>query len=138
MIYCAAMNLHNLKFPYCYNLKFIFISIILNRIILLNQLVKSMKREEFNLKKGFMVFHIVIGTLTAFAILFFILNGKYSWVYKLFLGCYILSGVAILAGFFKTLSRLQHLYFEIIFSAPLLIAAFLFLTWLFEYYFFGK
>jgi hypothetical protein len=119
-------------------IKTTFNSIILNSFILHNQHVKSMNREGFNLKKGFMFFHIVSGVLAACAVLIFILSGKYSWVYKLFLGCFILSGVTILAIFFKTLSRLQHLYFEIIFSVPLLIAAFLFLTWLFEYYFFGK
>jgi hypothetical protein len=97
-----------------------------------------MKRGAISSKKGFMFFHIVSGVLAAAAILFFIFSGKFSWMYKLFLFFYILSGVAILAIFFKSLSRLQHLYFEIIFSAPLLIAAFLFLTWLFEYYFFGK
>ncbi len=105
---------------------------------MLHQHIKSMKREGFNLKKGVMFFHIVCGVLAACAILIFILNGKYPWMYKLFLGCYIFSGVAILAIFFKSLSRLQHLYFEILFLAPFLLAAFWFFTWLFEYYFFGK
>ncbi len=115
-----------------------FISITLNSFNLLNWYIKSMIGQGLNLKKGFMFFHIVSGVLAACAVLIFLLSGKYSWGYKLFLGCYIFSGVTILAFFFKTLSRLQHLYFEIIFSVPLLIAAFMFLTWLFEYYFFGK
>lgn len=83
-----------------------------------------MKREDFNLKKGFMFFHIVSGVLAACTILIFMLSEKYSWVYKLFLGFYIFSGVVILAIFFKSLSRLQHLYFEILFLAPFLLAAF--------------
>ena len=97
-----------------------------------------MKREDFNLKKGFMFFHIVSGVLAACTILIFMLSEKYSWGYKLFLGFYIFSGVVILAIFFKSLSRLQHLYFEILFLAPFLLAAFWFFTWLFEYFFFGK
>lgn len=105
---------------------------------MLKQLVKSMTGDNVNLKKWFMFFHAVSGVLAACAVLIFIVSGKYEFGYKLFLGCYIFSGMLILTVFFKTLSRLQHLYFEIVFAAPLLIAAFLFLTWLFEYYFFGK
>jgi hypothetical protein len=97
-----------------------------------------MKGNYFNLKKGFMIFHILSGALALCAILFFMQNEKYSWVYKLCLLFYTVSGAAILTVFFKTLPLFQRLYFEVIFLIPLGIMVFWFFTKSFEYLFFGK
>jgi hypothetical protein len=96
-----------------------------------------MKGNYFNLKKGFMVFHIFSGVLALFSILLFIQSGKYPWVYKSFLLCYIFSGVAILTIFFTALPIFQRLYFELLFLAPLVVMAFWFFTKLFDYLMFG-
>jgi hypothetical protein len=97
-----------------------------------------MKEQHFNVKKGFIIFHIFCGVLALFSIILFIKSGKHSWMYKLCLLSYICSGAAILTLFFTTLPLFQRLYFEVLFAVPLLLMAFWFLTWLFEYAFFGK
>jgi hypothetical protein len=96
-----------------------------------------MNNHQFNLKKGLTVLHILCGVLALLSIFIFMQNGKYPWVYKSFLLCYIVSGAAILTIYFKTLPLLQKLYFEVLFLVPLGTIAFWFFTKLFEYLFFG-
>jgi hypothetical protein len=59
-----------------------------------------MNNRQFNFKKCLTVLHIFCGVLALLSIFIFVQNGKYPWVYKSFLLCYIVSGAAILTIFF--------------------------------------
>lgn len=96
-----------------------------------------MEGYYFNFRKGFTVFHILSGVLTLICIFLFIQSEKYPWIYKSFLLSYIISGAVILTIFFRALSPLQKMYFEIVFLAPFLIMAFKLFIKLFDYLLFG-
>jgi len=83
------------------------------------------------------IFHFISGALSLASFFIFLKSTKYYWIYIPFLAAYMISGIAILAVFFKSLGRIQRSYFELLFISPFLLMAFFLLTRLFEALFFG-
>jgi len=110
---------------------------IFNICILPRQQIWNMEIRHLRFKKYITALHIISGILTLLSVAFFIKNEKYYWLPISFLAFYIISDVIILLVFFKTLAPVQKWYFEIVFTIPFLLIAFIIFIKLFEYFLFS-